>query len=292
MANISFTISSAPGITNDLIAVIYKTTAPAAEVDRIVKDAPHPDPYNFEFTDIASGTYIVKIHESPDGSTLGILRHDFWVDATIQKVLAYDIIDFIVDLGRGAPHYDPVDSATQYENPNLNGKTYVVFKPGFGALVWGTHIQTITGGGFEFINGQMFANGEEYTVLVSNLTYNNIQESAAGYPADVVLLTGNTSFGNSHYNKLLEVNGVGSVVTITIASIDTIPDGTKFGINTHNGTQRYVTLQLPVSKFCLINFVQYNAIYIGRGEEVTFIKKGAYLRIVHWDGDYRRVGKE
>lgn len=293
MANVSFTISPAPGITNKLVAAIYKTTAPAALAKPLlVKDPPHADPYNFEFTDLVPGTYIVKIHESVDGSTLGNLRHDFWVDATVTKLEAYTILDVVVDRGQGAPKYDPVHEDTEYVNPDLEGLTYLVFKPGYGALNWGIDIQEIAGGGFEFINGQDFQNNEAYTILISNLTQTSVPETGgSSYPEDVVEVPGDTTFSASHYNKLIEVNSANQVVTITITALETIPDGTKFGISTQPGIQRYVTLQLPAGKYCVVNFLQRNQVYIGRAETIHFIKKGDFLKIVNWEGDHRRLGE-
>src|SRR6478735_2891664 len=136
MPNIQFTITPAPGIANDLIAVIYNTISPAAEIDRILKAPPHAAPHDFSFTNLPVGTYIVKIYESPDGITLGTLRHDFWVNAAIDNVSAYTIKTFQVGLGRPAPYYDPAHEATNYINPDLNGLSYTVFKPGYGPLSW------------------------------------------------------------------------------------------------------------------------------------------------------------
>jgi hypothetical protein len=91
---------------------------------------------------------------------------------------------------------------------------------------------------------------------------------------------------------LLEIAGSATIFTITMPAFNTIPDGTKFCVNTHSGTQRYVTILLPAGKTSPINGNARNIVYIGRGEEVTFIKNGDYLRIVSWDGDYRRVGEK
>lgn len=292
MAQLPFTISPAPGITNKLVAVIYKTTAPAAEIDRLVKDPPHPDPYNFNFPDVDPAVYLVKIHESVDGDTLGNLHHDFWLEAKDGQLMAHTILDVIVDRGNGAPNFDPVDGADEYSNPDLLNKTYVVFKPGFGALVMDYHIETIPGGGFKFINGQVFSAGEEYTILVSNLVESNSTvASAKSFPEDTFQIPGDSAFSSTFYNKLCEVNSGNTVVTVNIADITTIPDGTKFVISTMTGTQRYVTLQLPTGKFCVVNFAQRNAVYIGRAETISLMKKGDYLHIIHWEGDHRRVGK-
>lgn len=293
MASISIQISPAPGVLNDFIAVIYKTTDEGAEIDRITIPAPHDEPQTFQFNDLVPGTYIGKVHDTPDGTTLGNIRHDFWADASLEKLLAYTIKTFQVGLGRGTPYYDPADQDEDYINPDLDGLTYTVFKPGYGPLDWAANITPYTGGGFSFTDGQKFSQDEIYTILISNLVTQPLDStSGSAYPDDVVELTGDTAFGSGHYNKLLEVNSVSTLVTITISDLNSVPDGTLFGINTHNGSQRYVTLQLPATKYCLINGSQRNAVYVGKGEEVNFIKKGNYLRIVNWDGDYRRVGEK
>lgn len=81
-----------------------------------------------------------------------------------------NILSFVVNRGLGTPYFDPIstlDNPTNiYVNANLNGKTYVVFRPGFGALVWGVHIQLISGGGFQYIDGTVFYDGEAYTIFI------------------------------------------------------------------------------------------------------------------------------
>jgi hypothetical protein len=295
MANVAFTISPAPGVTNDLIAVIYKTTAPAAEIARILKEAPHPDPYNFLFPDVEPGTYIVKIHETPDGSTLGNLRHDFWVDASLQKLQSYTVKTFQVGLGRGTPYYDPADQDDEYINPDLNGLTYTVFKPGYGPLDWAANITPHAGGGFDFTDNQKFSQDEIYTILIGNLVTQPITSSGgSGFPSDIAAVTADLTFSSEHYKKLLLIDTVSPLLTITIPSFATIPDGTMFGINTerHNGLLRYVLLQLPSTKYCIINGVARNIIPIGKCEEATFMKKGDYLHIINWPGDRHRVGEK
>jgi hypothetical protein len=298
MANVAFTISAAPGVTNDLIAVIYKTTAPAAEVDRILKEAPHPDPYNFEFTDLEPGVYIVKIHESPDGSTLGNLRHDFWVDASLEKLHAYTIKEFQVGLGRGEPYYDPAHDSSAYENPDLKGLTYTVFKPGYGPLSWDANITDDPDGGFSFTDGQKFFQDEIYTIQISNLVTQPVTTTGGTSFIDGVKLeSANVNLSVDHYRKMILVN-TNTDMTITITDLDSIPDNMTFGINTHSLTDnpdaptfRYCTLQLPGGKSCIINTFSRNAAYIARAEEVIFMKNGNNLFILSWDGDHRRVGE-
>jgi hypothetical protein len=297
MANVAFTISPAPGVTNDLIAVLYEISPSGgvgAEIARQEKSEPHPSPHDFNFANVVPKTYIVKIHEStaPGSGLLGILRHDFWVDASLQKTQSYEVKTFQVGAGRGTPYYDPADLDTDYINPDLDGLTYTVFKPGYGPLDWDANINPYSGGGFSFIDGQIFSQDEIYTVLVSNLIVQPVAQVGGGYPDDVVVITADTAFGSSHYNKLLVIDSVSALLTITIADITAIPDGTVWGINTqkHNDALRYATLQLPGGASCYINGIQRAALYLGRAEEIWVYKKGSELRIINWDGDYRRVG--
>jgi hypothetical protein len=292
MASINFSLAPAPGVTNDMIAVIYKTTAPAAEIDRLPIPYPHTSPVNLSFPNVVPGTYFVKIHETPGGGVLGNLRHDFWTDASLQKLFAYTVKSFQVGAGRGTPYFDPADQAINYINTDLNGLDYTVFKPGYGPLDWATNITPYTGGGFSFADGQKFSQDEIYTLLVSNLVMQPILQVGGSYPEDIINETVDFTFDTTRYNKLLEIAGSATIFTITMPAFSSIPDGTKFGINTHSGSQRYVTVQLPSGKSVPLNGDFFNTIYVGKGEEVHFIKRGDYLRIINWAGDHRRVGEK
>jgi hypothetical protein len=284
---VSFNIVS----TADFLLIAREKEFPLAEVYRSdLLEPPHTQ-RNITIINLNPVMHSVELWTTTDGTTLEELRGQCDIDASLVNTSSYDFLQFIVDRGNGAPYYDPTSGSTQYVNPDLDGKDYLVFKPSYGPLVWGYHIAEITGGGFEFIDGQQFGADEEYTVMINNLVTTSSTTSGRGYPEDVVEITGDIAFGSTHYNKLIEVNGSSTLVEVDISNIDTIPEGTVFGINTHNGTQRYTVLQLPASKYCLIFGVQRNAVYVGAGEEVTFIKKGAYLRLVNWDGDYRRIGQ-
>lgn len=299
MADIKFTISPAPGIANDLIAVIYNTLAPGAEITRQVKNPPHAAPYDFNFPNLPDGTYIVKIHESPDGIILGTLRHDFWVSASINNVQAFNYKTFQVGAGRGAPYYDPAHESTNYINPDLDGLDYLVFKTGYGVLNLGTNIAQYPGGGFSLTDGSEFYQDEVYTILISNLTQVTTGGggSATSFPNGVISVAGDLAFTSTHYSKVLEVTAVNNCV-ISIASLDTIPDNTVFSINTHalNSDDYlapfyYASLSLPAGRFCRINGRDRTRVDIGRGEEIWLMKLGNYLRVLSGGDAYRRVGQ-
>lgn len=282
--------------TADFLLVARESDDPIAEVYRSAVLTPPHTVRNITINNINPVMHRIELWTTSDGTTLDELRGVCDIDASINNEVAFGYLQFIVGRGNGAPEYDPAPETEEYVNPDLDGKDYLVFKAGQGPLTWGVDIQTISGGGFELINGTLFGGEEPYTVQYSNVT-SSTTSSGKAYPSDVIEITADTAFGSTHYSKLLEViSASSSVLTITIASLDTVPNGTLFGINTHNGNQRGVTLQLNVGRYCWVNTTangpqQRNAVYIGRGESVTFIKKGSALRVVQWDGDYRRVGQ-
>lgn len=299
---VSFTIVS----TGNFFLVARENSNPSAEVFRSALLIPPHANRNLTIDNINPVMHRVELWSTVDNVNLSQLRGRGDIDASQYTQLAFDSFDFVVDRGfTGAPNYDPVStpgSNTEYVNPDLAGKTYLVFKPGFGPLLWDAHIEKRTDingvdqGGFRFINGQEFATGEEYTVMISNLTTvypTNGGTGSGGFPTGVELVQNSVNFADTYYRKVIEVEA-NSNITITITDIDLIPENTVFAINTHSSTNanfRNVTLQLPSGKYCMVNGVQRNAVYICRSESVTFIKKGAYLRVVNWDGDYRRIGQ-
>lgn len=266
---------------------------PLSEVYRSdVLTTPHTQ-RNITIDDLNPVMHIVQLWTTTDNVNLDALIGSCDIDASIANELTFGYIQFVVGRGNLEPEYDPAPWQGQYANPDLDGKTYLVFKEGVGPLKWGIDIQTIEGGGFEFINGQEFGDEEGYTVQYSNISSSSSSSSGRSYPADIIEITEDTEFGSEHYNNLLEVNGdvEGGIITINIASLDAVPNNTKFGINTHNGKQRYVTLQLDSGRYCQINGEQENAVYIGKAEEWTFIKKGSYLRVVSGGDSANKVGQ-
>jgi hypothetical protein len=278
--------------TSDVVLVAREKAAPLSFVYYQFFAAPHTQ-RNTTITPVNPVMHIVQVYKTADGgATLGQLIGECEIDASIVSQAAFTAIQFVVDRGNtGAPSYDPPSNQAQYPNPDLNGLTrddFTVFRSGFGALTWGMEIDVLPGGGFEYIDGQQFSAGEEYTILVNNLVSTNILSSGNAYPEDIVVVTASRALAAPDMNKLLEVNA-GSNITLTL-DIAGMPDRKTFGINTHNGTQRYVGLTLNSGQYILVNGVQKNTIWIGRGETVQFIKKGAYLRVVNdWQG-YRLLG--
>lgn len=275
--------------TSDVLVVAREKDDPLAEVYRSVVYHPPHSIRNETIDNINPVMHQVEIWTTVDGTTLLALKGRCDIDASLGDTVAMSIIPFIVGRGNTAPNYDPDIEGSQYVNPDLDGRTYLVFKPGFGPLQWDVNIQTITGGGFEFIDGQTFIENEEYTVLVSNVVATPPSGPGKSYPEDITTLTSSRNLVSGDYNKMIVVTGAGLLV-LTITDINLIPNNTKFGLNTQAASSSWVTLQLPSGVTCNVRGTARNALYIGKGETVSFLKKLGTLYIVQWDGDVHRVG--
>jgi hypothetical protein len=288
---VSFTIVS----TAHFFLVAREKDNPLAEVYRSDVLLPPHTQRNITIDDLNPVMHSVELWTTVDDVNLNQLRGRCDIDASQYTQVAFDDIYFIVD--RGLP-LDPVSGQGQYDNPDLAGKQYKVFMPGFGPLIEGIHIERNTDvnnvdiGGFHFINGQVFLHEAEYTIMIANLTTQQVPAGGnnSGYPNAIVSVIGNIDLAQPHYTNLLEViSQNNNNITITIPDIATIPENTKFGINTHNFNYdhgyRYTILQLPTGTYTLINGIVRNTVYIARGENVSFMKQGSYLRIINdWVG--------
>lgn len=129
MATIKNELSISGPASPFFVIAIYKTTAPSIEVARVLyTSGVSTNPFKFVFTDLPNGTYIVKVHDSADGSALGTLRHDYWIDA-VTGFATQDAKYFVVNSGVGSA---PADGTTQFNDATLLGKgVNWVFQEGF-----------------------------------------------------------------------------------------------------------------------------------------------------------------
>lgn len=291
---VSFTIVS----TSNFFLVAREKDSPAEVYRSAVLTPPHIQ-RNVTISPVRPVMHSVELWTTVDGVNLDVLRARCDVDASIDTKVSFTPIQFIVGAGRSAPHYDPVADQPVWNNPDITltneGNTYnfLVFKSGYGSVDIGAHLSLLPDGhGFEWIDGTYFSADEEYTVMINELVTVPVSggESGLSYPEDVVILPGNTVFDNTMYNKLLYADSV-TAFNLNIADISVIPEGTKFGINTHNSTLTACTIQLPGGSVCYIRGFGRNSIYIGKSEIVQFIKKGLNLFLLSGGEGMCNVGQ-
>jgi hypothetical protein len=288
MANANFSLGLV-NITEYLLIIAREVNDPTTEADRITYAPPQPTTRNVSFTGLNPTTHYFDFRSSSDGVDLGTLLATFVIDVGKVTDVIIDVVEFVVD--RGLTH-DPEDGDDQYDNSEIQGQTYVVFKPGFGPLSFEQNINDVATGGFKFIDGQKFNTAERYTLTVFKKVVTQTNDTGRGFPLSIVDLPADVTLGSSHFNKMMEASGGGTLRTATFPAFSSIPDGTKFGFNTHKASTRYLVLSLPAGATCYVDGIQRGKIYLGKGETITLIKGSGVLRVLEWDGDHRRVGQQ
>lgn len=273
-------------ISNWLKVNVREVGNPTAIVATHNEPPPVPATMNLLFSGLNDVVHYVDFRESPDGSAQGTLLSTFVYDVKNETIIAerrYYTTD-----GVGA--YDPVQDDTSITDPYLVGKTvYGVFKEGFRYLVPGTE-WTQTGDTIDILAGGPLQSLEVVTIEI-NYTVGASASGGASTPTDIIEVTANLTLDSSHYDKMMEANGSATILTITFPDLLTIPDGKKFWFNAHKDAQRYIAIVFPSGGYCQVDGSARTTVWVAKGEELSIIKKGSYMRIISWSGDRNRVGQ-
>jgi|GEM_PF-1665920 len=275
MPSIGFQLSPAPSITNDFIAVIYKTTAPNAELARILDDTDHSSPQSFLFPDLEPGTYIVRVHQSADGVTLGNIQHDWWEDAVTNQILFER--KFYQVGGEGT--YDPAEDTTLIADPYFLGKNITgVFQQGNRYLrqdkgEWTVNVDGELVFGLDSIGGAQIKNWVD-TVWTVEITY---PQTAGGTGmqqyGDILIITTNTTLDSTHWNKTLYCRGSANKLTITVPALASMPENKGFTLVHDGGSAINVLQQLQPGEIARFRGDDKNNIKLAKGDVVRCLKK-------------------
>lgn len=301
MTNLKVTLG-AVNITEPILFSMREVSAPLAEVySRLFNPAPASTVIFTSGPVKPINHYVDWWISNPSGQKLELL-HTTEVDLSLIEEVAFKTLEFVVDRGISAESpYDPASNQTDYNNSDLVGATYIVFKPGIGPLSWNADIELIETGGFRYINGSVFESDERYSLLISTKSVFNAQvNNSGGFPNDYIDLISDRIFSASDYGKMIEADASVPVLTLTIDNMATIPEGTVFGVSNYksgiNSGVRYASISLPSGCYCMIGGKARQKIYIGKGEGAVFFKKGIELKVIEpasgWESVGRRVSQD
>lgn len=297
---IAFTISAAPGITNYFIAVLYKTTNPAA-----IYGAPlhlgndHSAPANIVFNDLDGGIYIVKVHESVDDATLGNLRHDFNVNAWINKVLSEQRF-YHVD---GGDTYDPVDGSTNITDPYFDGKSISrIFQEGYRFLKRTVEWRQDTGGILTLLNdinsGSQITNNsnEVWTVDIDYTVINADTTPSDDTFTDIINVTADFTLDGTMYGKTIAAAAVLTKLTVTTPALGGSTEKRGYEVMHDGGNAPNIKVKAAVGEVFRFRCADVNYILLGKGEYVKFVKKIVGLTskwyVIDYRGQWDRIGEQ
>jgi len=277
-------------ISNYLMVNVREVGNPTVIVQSQVIPPPVPSSFNLVFTGLADVVHYVDFRSSADGVSLGLLLGTFVYDVK-DEIYATEYRFYVVD---GGGPTDPTASDSSITDPYLNGKIVsTVYREGFRPLRPSVEFSQ-TGSTINFLTAplQLFGSGETWVVEIVYKTANPTG-GAGTFPVDIIELTSDTTLVNIHQNKLMEINGSGLQLTVTMPSFSSIPEGTKYAFQTDHGAQRTAAIVIDPGSvnFAWVEGVQRTTLYMGKGEYLVLIKKGSYMRVLEWRGDFSRVGE-
>jgi len=272
-------------ITDHLLIVFREVQNPTAIV-RQLDIFPVPASFNVFETGFNDVVHYIDFRNSPDGIALGTLLSTFVYDVKTQTLLS-EMRYYTVD---GPGDHDPDNGTNTIVDPYFIGRTvYKVYKEGFRPLVPETE-WTHAGDTITLLAGGPFQTDEVIPVEI-HFGVDVSGGSSESFPDDVVEITADTAIDTTHYGKLMEANGISSILTISFPDFATIPDRTMFGFTTEKGAQRYLAIEFEAGNYCQVDGQQRPIIWMGKSEQLWLFKKGSYVRVVSWTGDKNRLGE-
>lgn len=264
---------------------------PGTIVETLYYPAPVASDINVLIPNLNDVVHYVDFRHSSSAGSLGTLLKTIDYDArgnTAQELRFYT--------ADGPGDNDPASGQRTITDPYLDGKTITeLFKEGHRPLnpdgEW-----TQTGASVTLDNSKSpFAPGEVIVVKLSFVSSSS-NSSSKSFPLDFVTITGDTTLNNTYLDKMIECDGSSTILNITLDAFTNIPNGKKIGFNTHQGapgvsSMRYVKIIFPGGNTVMIDGLQKDIIFLGKGEELILMKKGSEMKVVSWNGDHRRVGE-
>jgi hypothetical protein len=272
------------GETDFVILVWRKTSAPLAEIDREVYPAPHSQ-QSLLIENLDPVMHTVTAYRSADGVALDAQINILACDAKTGAIFPITKYTYVVDRGNGSSipgeiWNDPNDGDWQLRDERLKDKTYWIEERGTGSLTLelGEWVdRSDVGGGWDWPgtglpDEKKFNNGAVYFAwVIERVDLDNSGFNAGSDYNDIFELVENQDFDpGTMASKLLIANWPDTVGTLTIPNLNLLPD-CKFKLQTHDGAQRNVIIQLDAGNAVRFRGADENQIILGKGESIEIL---------------------
>jgi hypothetical protein len=285
MATAKFSLGSV-NITDYLIVRCRKASDPIPEVTRQEFGPNPPANINLVFLDLDPEEYLFDVYESVDGVALTQFFNTYLFDVPTNTMLE----EWVFYTVNGSDPEDPAESPnTQIVDSYLDGKNVVSFQQrGLGALrptiEW---TRTSTGiqlaGNVSFNDSDVFCAVINYRITGGSTGNTSTQQEAT--------ITANITLNSSYYGKIINLNGTGTRLAVTMDSVASVPDGTEFlFVDQEGGLQLQTKILFQTGEYVLWNGANMPEIWVGKGEFLRIKKNGSRYKVIQDSGGLLRVG--
>lgn len=270
--NLNFSISAATSITNKILCIIYKASAPNVEVAHQQFDAPHNAEQRVTFPDLEPVSYILNIYETTGYPTLGTLRFSDNIDPTFLGV-SIKLTDLITMAGGGTSYTDATWIGWAIDT--IERKPQGTMYPG------SDYNLKVGGDGFDLAQpGDIFGTNEQWVVRFRPqiVTATPIYNSAKLVNSTRIIAVDET-ITSADANVGLLLKGSGSAFTITLPGVTSFDPFQTFILMSCGGSHINVSVQtVGADRFVwniFANTAAPSVIHLGQSEALIIMNDPA-----------------
>lgn len=284
MADAKFSIGQV-NITDYIIVRCRKASDPGPEVARQVFGPNPPTTINLVFLDLDPEEYLFDVYESADGATLSTFFNTFLIDVPTNTILE----EWRFYTVGGQNSYDPIQDGPEITDSYLDGKNVVAFvQRGTGPLKPTTE-WTRTSTGIALAGGLLFNVDDVFTAVINYRITGTTSTTGAQQEIDIIA---NTVLDSTYYNKIINLNGTGSRLVVTMDSIANVPDGTEFTfIDEEGGTQLQTKIITQTGEYILWHGSNMPELWVGKSETLKIKKRGTKYKVIQEHANLISVGR-
>lgn len=291
MVSISSFISD--GYTNPVIWRLYEAGT-GVFVDDHQELGPHGQVYNFSWVNnIKDIVYRIDLYDQPGGTGIGNLIKSHNVTVSTSTLTFDADIETVVN---GGTAVDPVSGEnTSPVIPALVGKDYYVVQRGIGQLLVTRNIEIIINddGSYTLAGDNKFNDLDTLILKIRPQYVVNPPGSQIGSSLykDILLITGDTVLASTDWGKLLIVDGVAPVVTITFPTIASIIEKISLWIESVGTSHINVVLKGATGETITATGTTSNTFILSRACKAEVLKLGSTLYGFTDDNDIKCRGQ-
>jgi len=192
---------------------------------------------------------------------------------------------------------ESADGGTVAAIPSLAGKTFRLRRGGQ-PLIQGEEYEILGAGGFELVKeGDILFEGERFELDVYELQAGTPGSptpvgGAGGLITGVELITTNTALNASHWQKLLQIRADNSIITVTLPSVEDVPENTVIIAETMITNNYQCTFATTGGQYIYWQNTGKSTLYMGRGEALWLLRADDGWYVINNFGQiYEQVGK-
>jgi microcystin-dependent protein len=188
------------------------------------------------------------------------------------------------------------DTAEQdtYNLPSLAGKTFVLRRSGYGALLppgsANPQYEILSAGGFKLIDGTKFSFGEVFELELNEPAGPLVNTTVNASFNGVLPVNASKVLNDTHIGKLIQVRAGSDRITITLPNVNNVPDNTEFYFESTILNQFPCKILTTAGQYIYFQNTGKIQMYLGISETLRVYRADDGWYVVHAYGNWAEIG--